>query len=86
MCTTFLLVRVDAAVDFEHEFDDQMEEHERNHHPGCPPRHERLVQVESDEESRHCKRDVTQFQMLSVRKNLSSSEDVYLKGLKQWFR
>ena len=52
---TLLLLGVDAAVDLQHEFNDEMEEHERHHHPRRPPRHERLVQVEADEERGHCR-------------------------------
>ena len=55
LVVTLLLLRVDAAVDLQHEFNDEMEEHERHHHPRRPPRHERLVQVEADEERGHCR-------------------------------
>lgn len=52
---TFLLVAIDAAMDLQHELNDDVEEVESHQDPGHPGRHKWLVQVEPNEQSRSYK-------------------------------
>jgi len=56
---TLLLASVEAAVNLKQQLDNQMEQIKRCDYPRRPRRHKRLVQVQADEDRRHCKHGAT---------------------------
>ena len=50
MIITLFFLGVEASMNLEDEFDDQMEEKESSDHPRGPPRYVSFLQVQSDED------------------------------------
>ena len=65
MKRTFLLASVEAAVNLEQQFNDEMKQNECRHDPSRPRRHKRLVQIQTNEDRWHCKHTASSPQFLA---------------------